>query len=48
MKSETSPLGNPVSACGAGDAGVENVPYGFDPIGVAQQQYKYIIKVRRL
>ena len=37
MKSETSPLGNPVSACGAGDAGVENAPYGFDPSGVAQR-----------
>ena len=48
MKSETSPFGNPVSACGAGDAGVEKTAYGFDPSGVAQQQYKYIIKVRRL
>ena len=37
MKSETSPFGNPVSACGAGDAGVENAPYGFDPSGVAQR-----------
>ena len=36
-KSETSPFVNPVSACGAGDAGVENAPYGFDPIGVAQR-----------
>ena len=35
-KSETSPFVNPVSACGAGDAGVENAPYGFDPSGVAQ------------
>ena len=37
MKSKTSPLGNPVSACGAGDAGIENAPYGFDPSGVAQR-----------
>ena len=37
MKSETSPFGNPVSACGAGDAGIENAPYGFDPSGVAQR-----------
>ena len=36
-KSETSPLGNPVSTCGAGDAGIENAPYGFDPSGVAQR-----------
>ena len=36
-KSETSPFVNPVSACGAGDAGVENAPYGFDPSGVAQR-----------
>ena len=36
-KSETSPFNNPVSACGAGDAGVENAPYGFDPSGVAQR-----------
>ena len=35
-KSETSPFHNPVLACGAGDAGVENAPYGFDPSGVAQ------------
>ena len=35
MKSETSPFSNPVSACGAGDAGIENEPYGFDPSGVA-------------
>ena len=37
-KSETSPFVNPVSACRAGDAGVENAPYGFDPSGVAQQE----------
>ena len=36
-KSETSPFGNPVSACGAGDAGIENAPYGFDPSGVVQR-----------
>ena len=36
-KSETSPFGNPVSACGAGDAGVEKTSYGFDPSGVAQR-----------
>ena len=36
-KSETSPFSNPVSACGAGDAGIENAPYGFDPSGVAQR-----------
>ena len=36
-KSETSPFGNPVSACGAGDAGVEKTAYGFDPSGVAQR-----------
>ena len=34
-KSENSPFVNPVSACGAGDAGIENEPYGFDPSGVA-------------
>ena len=37
MKSETSPFGNPVSACGAGDAGIGNASYGFDPSGVAQR-----------
>ena len=37
MKSVTSPFGNPVSACGAGDAEVGNAPYGFDPSGVAQR-----------
>ena len=36
-KSETSPFGNPVSACGAGDAGVEKAAYSFDPSGVAQR-----------
>ena len=36
-KSETSPFVNPVSACRAGDVGVENAPYGFDPSGVAQR-----------
>ena len=36
-KSETSPFVNPVSACGAGDAGVEKTSYGFDPSGVAQR-----------
>jgi len=36
-KLETSPFNNPVSACGADDAGVEKTAYGFDPTGVAQQ-----------
>ena len=36
-KSETSPLNNPVSACRAGDAGIEKTSYGFDPSGVAQR-----------
>ena len=36
-KSETSPFGNPVSACGAGDAGIGKAAYGFDPSGVAQR-----------
>ena len=37
MKSETSPFGNPVSACGAGDAGIGKAAYSFDPSGVAQR-----------
>ena len=37
MKSETSPFGNLVSVCGAGDAGIGNAPYGCDPSGVAQR-----------
>ena len=37
MKSETSPFGNPVSACGAGDAGIGKAAYGIDPSGVAQR-----------
>ena len=36
-KSETSPFGNPVSACGAGDAGIGKAAYGIDPSGVAQR-----------
>ena len=36
-KSETSPFVNPVSACEAGDAGVEKAAYRFDPSGVAQR-----------
>ena len=37
MKSETSPLHNPVSACKASDAGIKGVNLFFDPSGVAQQ-----------
>ena len=37
MKSETSPFSNPVSACGAGDAGIGKAAYGVDPSGVAQR-----------
>ena len=37
MKSETSPFSNPVSACGAGDAGIGKAAYGIDPSGVAQR-----------
>ena len=36
-KSETSPFSNPVSACGAGDAGIGKAAYGIDPSGVAQR-----------
>ena len=37
MKSETSPLHNPVSACKASDAGIKGINLFFDPSGVAQQ-----------
>ena len=46
-KSETSPFGNPVSACGAGDAGIENAPYGFDPSGVAQRENSRLYRSER-
>ena len=47
-KSETSPFSNPVSACGAGDAGIENAPYGFDPSGVAQQENSRLYRSERV
>ena len=37
LKSETSPFGNPVSPCEAGDAGVGNKTCSVDPSGVAHQ-----------
>ena len=38
MKSETSPLHNPVSACEASGAGIKDINLFFDPSGVAQQR----------
>ena|GEM_PF-6660536 len=37
MKPEASPFHNPVSACGASDAGIVNTRTSIDPGGVAQQ-----------